>query len=475
MYFQYFLLITFDCQMNANHKFKALLFSCFFIVATLFLIQFYLVQNTYRLTRDKYHAEVKAALNKISSAPATDEFEDKFSRNLKQCATLYAARQLSKQAFLRNLATRNDSVTKAANRYFTSIISNNLRLKDVHYQAQYIEVVLNVNGREDTLLGQRNQPYIYIGKGSGTTHTLLLNRENTQNINHQNKRTSGKSSQQTSFIIHVKSAQFADVSAWKQEVFKRMAGILLLAIGLIIAVIVLFFLVFRAMLRQKKIAEIRTDFANNITHELKTPLSSVGLILKSLERPEVQGNTVLFKNLLQSLNRQQAKIQHTVDSVLESAMLTQVKVELAETDITSFLIYYVKDTALFPHSFSAEIEPGQKSIKTHLPTLEKALNNLIENAIKYSPEASDVVLKAYAKGVNYIIEIIDKGSGIALEHQSQVFEKFYRIPEQNRHTVKGLGLGLYISKQAVFSLGGSLTLISKCGKGSTFTIELPGR
>lgn len=459
--------------MNANHKFKALLISCFFIVATLFLIQFYLVRNTYRLTRDKYYKEVKAALNKISSASAVDEFDDKFSRNLKQCATLYAAGQLSKQAFLRNLATRNDSVTKAANRYFTSIISNNLRLKDVHYQAQYIEIVLNVNGREDTLLAQRNKPYVYIGNSLKPSSNLLLNRENTQNINHQNKRTSGKSSQQTSFIIHIKSAQFADVSAWKQEVFKRMTGILLLAVGLIIAVIVLFYLVFRAMLRQKKIAEVRTDFANNITHELKTPLSSVGLILKSLERPEVQGNAVLFKDLLQSLHRQQAKIQHTVDSVLESAMLTEVKVELAEINITAFLTCYVKDLQLFPHSLLAEIEPGQIPIKTHLPTLEKALNNLIENAVKYSPEESEVVLKAYAKGINYTIEITDKGPGIALEHQNQVFEKFYRIPEQNKHTVKGLGLGLYISKQAISSLGGRLTLISNPGKGSTFSIQLP--
>lgn len=434
-----------------------------------------MVSNTYQLTRDKYYIEVKTALNKLSSAPAAEEFEEKLSRNLKQCATLYANQQLSKQAFLRNLATRNDSVTMAANQYYTSIISNNLKLKDVHYQAQYNELVLNVNGRADTVLAQRNKPYVYIGNFSKTSHTLLLNRENTQNINHQNKRTSGKSIQQTSFIIHVKTAQFADVSGWKQEVLKRMFGILLLAVALIIAVTVLFYLVFRAMLRQKKIAEVKTDFANNITHELKTPLSSVGLILKSLERPEVQSNAILFKDLLQSLHRQQAKIQHTVDSVLESAMLTEVKVEQAETNITAFLIRYVKELMLVSHPLITAIEPECKMIKTHLPTLEKALNNLIENAVKYSPEQSEVIFKAYPTGTHYIIEITDKGPGIALENQNQVFEKFYRIPEQDKHTVKGLGLGLYISKQAILSLGGSLTLTSKRGKGSTFSIELPGR
>lgn len=197
------------------------------------------------------------------------------------------------------------------------------------------------------------------------------------------------------------------------------------------------------------------------------------MILKSLARKEVQDNPRQFNELLQSLTRQQAKIQQTMDSVLESAMLMEPGVEMKETDITAYLTAYVNDIKLGAHTLKTTIDAKPQSIKTNLPGLEKALNNLIDNAVKYSPEGSVIGLSAYTDTAAYIIKITDYGPGIAANYHGLIFNKFYRIPEQNKHTVKGLGLGLYISKHTINGLGGSLTLTSKQGQGSIFTIKLP--
>jgi two-component system phosphate regulon sensor histidine kinase PhoR len=459
--------------MNTNHKINALLISCIIIVSTLSLIQYYLVKNTYQLTKEKYYREVRTELIKITNSLEAAAIEEKVLENLKQTARLYTDKKLSKAAFFTAVTEKNDSVIKAANSYFNRIIISNPMLKGVLYQSQYDEIVLDVNGREDTLLAVSARPYVYTGHIIHSSNTLLLSQGNTQSFTNKNIKKTGKNNYSSNFRIRIKGSHYIDISLWKQEVFKRMSSIFLLAAGLIIAVIVFFYLVFNAMLKQKKIAEVKTDFANNITHELKTPLSSVNLILKTLERKEVQANPMMFDSLLQSLYRQQAKIQQIVDSVMESAMLTDVRMEQAELDITNYLLQYAKDLMLASHLLVVQIEPVRQIIKIHLPTLEKVLNNLIYNAVKYSPEGSQVTFKTYLSEGCYTIEVTDQGPGIAHTYQTQVFDKFYRIPEQNTHTVKGLGLGLYISKQAINQLGGSLTLASTLGKGCTFTIKLP--
>jgi two-component system phosphate regulon sensor histidine kinase PhoR len=134
---------------------------------------------------------------------------------------------------------------------------------------------------------------------------------------------------------------------------------------------------------------------------------------------------------------------------------------------------YAKDLKLAAHTLEVLIDPMSRRLEAHLPSLEKALNNLIDNAVKYSAEGTVISLKAYADGDNYFISVSDQGPGIASRYQNHIFEKFCRIPEQNRHTVKGLGLGLYISRAAIEQSGGSLNLTSSQGQGCTFTIKFP--
>lgn len=252
-----------------------------------------------------------------------------------------------------------------------------------------------------------------------------------------------------------------------------MAGIYFLAILLILAVIVLFYLVFRAMIRQKKLAGIKTDFANNITHELKTPLTSVGLVLKSLDRPEVQGDKQKTAELLATLKRQHEKIQQTVDFVLESAMEAHPEIHKQATDIAAYLQNYVDDLRIADHLLEPNVIPATQPVITNTQLLDKILNNLVENAVKYSPVGSVIILKGYPSGLHYFIEVADQGPGIASDHQVNLFDKFFRVPEDNKHTVKGLGLGLYLSRKAAIAMGANLNLKSTSGAGCVFTLELP--
>lgn len=452
--------------MNIKSKIKILQAACVLILGILSFIQFSLIKNTYQLTRNNYYKEVNAAMNKIINPPSV-ALENKVLNDLININYPGTSSQINEQSFLKVITAKTDSVIKAANKSLNHLVSISTVLKGVRYYSNYEKITVEVNGKKRIL-------FTALGKAkTNTNNNLLLIRNYTVSYNGKMTTVNDRNNPLSDLKIWVKGSQYADISGWEQEVFKRMAGTFMLAISLLIAVALLFYLIFSTMLRQKRLADIKTDLTNNITHELKTPLSSVGLIIKSLERKDIQANQPRFNELLQSLSRQQLKIQHTIDSVMESAMFSSLAIELTESDITAYLTRYTRDLMLIYPSFTTGIAPDLQLLKTHIPTLEKALNNLIENAAKYSPKDSAILLKAYRNGAYYLIEVIDNGPGIAKQYQDQIFNKFYRIPENNRHTVKGLGLGLYISKEAVNQIAGTLTLISKPGKGCNFTIKLP--
>ncbi|MBB6500997.1 sensor histidine kinase [Pedobacter cryoconitis] len=457
--------------MKTSYKIKALLISCLIIVSTLSLMQFYLVKATYQLKKEKYNDDLKIAAGKFYDVThRKTKLSATIWANLQATIQLYIEGKVSRKDLLKAIMIKNDSVTRIANQYFSNISAKTPLLKNADYVERIDEVIIQVNGRNSILLARSGKPYIYFGHSAPKTDLLLLGGQSFSNskwlvkIPPTNRLSLCK--------VFIFGSSYVNTSGWKRELFGQMASIFLLAVGLIVAVIILFYLMFSAIFRQKKIAEIQTDFANNITHELKTPLSSVSIIIKSLGKQEVQANPVLFNELLQSLSRQQIKIQQTVDSVLESATLTELKIEKTSINISTCLNEYAKSIFLDTHTLITDISPETFILRTHLPTLQNALNNLVENAVKYTPAGTTITLKAYS-GDNYYIEVIDKGSGIAISQQTMIFNKFYRISEQNRHTVKGLGLGLYISKHAIEQLGGHLTLKSEPGSGSTFIIQLP--
>lgn len=384
--------------------------------------------------------------------------EEQIRTELRQTVIQYVTNPMSKPGFLKLLKSSTQQSGHKFSVYLKKMQDKTPGLEGIAYKSQFDEIIFEINGRSDTLLAATAKPVVFSGDDFHTAVTL-------------NKDVTLSNGEDLRIII--RQSNLMDISRRENEVIKRMAGVLFLAVGLIVAVIILLYLVFSALIRQKKLAEMKTDFANNITHELKTPLSSVSIILKSILLKEVQAEPALLNDLLQSLNRQHGKIRQLVDSVLDSAMVTAIKVEHKELEITSFLQEYVNDLAIANHKLTANIAKGPCLLLTNATTVEKILNTLIDNAAKYSEDGLSIHLVALQTPAHYHIEITDHGPGIPVPYQQYIFDKFYRIPEQNKHTVKGLGLGLYLAKQAALQLGAELTVKSKPGKGSTFLISLP--
>ena len=467
------LIIIFDHQMEKKIKTGVLIIACIITVLTLSCIQFYLVKNTYTLTKGNYYMEVRKSMSQVTSSPGMVALEDSAKENLRKGVELYTKSYLTKKEFLIYLKKVNTDVMKRSDRYIAELVNKIPELKEIRFKSQYDEIVVEYRGLSDTLLKEHAIPLTFLGTVNKFENSILLNKDIAATKANYTKKVDGQKMQEVNLRILAKQSNYVDISNWKTEVLNRMAGIFIMAAGLILAVTVLFYLVFDALLRQKKIAEIKTDFANNVTHELKTPLSSVNLILKSIRRTDVQGKPEMLNDLLNSLERQHAKIQQLVDSVLESSTITTMRVEIHEIEITKLLQHYVLDLAVPDHQIIAEINSVPQSLKTNPATIEKIMSILVDNAAKYSAPGEPITIKGNLVDQYYTISIIDQGPGISLHHQKHIFDKFYRVPEQDRHTIKGLGLGLYLAKQAASQIGAEVTFQSKAGEGCTFRIGLP--
>lgn len=457
---------------NKQQTIRLLLFISAILVVTFCYIQYALIHNTFELTKDKYYAEVKRSMNEVISRPQINLVADQAQEELKQTVYRYFEHKVQQQQLLHEIEVNTDSLRKKFQQNLLQQLKLIPGLSGVKYKSQVEEIIIATALGSDTLLSAKAPPLLMLGEKFNTSSTLLLNHHETVSVV-TTEIKEGPDLLKKDLKLIFRSSNYIDVSDWESTVFNRMLGTFLLGTILIIAVISLLYVVFRTMINQKKIADMKTDFANNITHELKTPLSSIGLILKSIGRSDVKDNTLLMDDLLTSLNRQYIKIQHIVDSVLESAMLTELIVVTAQSNITNFLDLYIHDLKLPVHQLLSDFDREVVLLQTNLGLIEKILNILIENAQKYSQPGQSIVLEAGIQGEFYQIVLKDEGNGIPAQYQSFVFDKFYRIPEDNQHTVNGLGLGLFLAKQAAQQIGAGLILKSKVGDGSTFILTLP--
>lgn len=459
--------------MPTKLKIPLLIAGCVLLVLTLTAIQAYLVRNTYELTKAQYEAEIKTALVRAASTPLAAGFEDRVNDSLKAMCSRYAVGQVSKKAFFAAFNKQVAAVHAAADRYFGLVIRDSLHLSGVRYQAGFRELIIEHDGRRDTLLSFKDPVWLFTGHRADTAALLALNHEQSRVGDYEKTKLTGQARKQTSLYVQSDIVRMADNAGWQRQVLGRMAGVLVLAVAIILAAVLLFYLVFRAMFRQKRLADIRTDLANNLTHELKTPLSAAGLALKSLHRPEAKKDPQLTEDLIETLQRQFEKLQRITDSVMDDAMGAVVKTILNPVNISEWLKNYARDAGMGRPCFRANIADDSCAVGTDIRLLEKALDNLLDNAFKYTPPGGEVQLDAFLKKGTYDIQVRDTGPGIGKPYQQLVFDRFYRVPEQDQHNIKGLGLGLHAARQAIQVIGGTLVLHSETGQGCIFTIKLP--
>lgn len=248
---------------------------------------------------------------------------------------------------------------------------------------------------------------------------------------------------------------------------------------IVLMVLLLFAYSLFIILKQKRLSEVQKDFVNTMTHEFKTPLSTIAIsanVLAESDIVKVDKRLIKYTEIIQEENNQLTK---QVEKLLQMTDLEKEKIILKlETIDLNELLNKVA------HHFELKINERDGSLKMRLearPNIIRAdkvhltniLYNLIDNAIKYSPEIVDINIETRTENNILIVEITDKGLGIAKENQSKIFHKFYRVPTGNVHDVKGFGLGLSYVKKLVQTHKWKINATSELGKGSTFTIEIP--
>ncbi|QRR02567.1 sensor histidine kinase [Dyadobacter sandarakinus] len=254
---------------------------------------------------------------------------------------------------------------------------------------------------------------------------------------------------------------------------------------LIVVIMACFYMAVTTILRQKKLSDIRNDFINNMTHEFKTPISTIAL---AAEMAQENSGTISAASAGSRLDRylgiireENKRLGTHVEKVLQMALLDKghVKLTLSEVNVHDLI-----EKALNVQSVQIEQRGGDVELDFEAPDeiiradevhLTNIFNNLIDNAIKYSPEVLHLSIATRNEHGGVAVSISDRGIGMSRDQQSRIFDTFYRVPTGNVHDVKGFGLGLSYVRKMVEAHSGTVQVHSKPGEGSTFTVWLPIR
>ena len=265
-------------------------------------------------------------------------------------------------------------------------------------------------------------------------------------------------------------------------VLRQMSGILTTSFVILIVLAFSFWFLIRTILKQKTLEEMKSDFTNNITHELKTPIAvayAANDALLNFNQAEEKAQRDKYLRICQEqLQRLSGLVEQILSMSMERRRTFRLHPEeFAIRDILETLIEQHKLKAESSVHISVDIEPEDLSVLADRTHFSNIISNLIDNAIKYSHGEAEVTIhcrKMAVEGQNEQTEISvsDHGIGIAPEKQKHIFDKFYRVPTGNLHDVKGYGLGLFYVKTMIEKHGGSVSVKSELGKGSTFTIRI---
>lgn len=260
---------------------------------------------------------------------------------------------------------------------------------------------------------------------------------------------------------------------------KKIWFTLLSAIILILIITFCFSYAILTIFRQKKLSEIKNDFINNMTHEFKTPISTVSLACEALQDPEINATHNMRDRYLSIIGDENKRLGLQVEKVLQMAVIERkdFKLKLEQVNVHEIINKAMGNIALQVSKrggiISKELNAVKQTLEADEMHLTNIVYNLLDNANKYSQEKPEIKISTEDTSTGISISILDRGIGMSKEVISRIFDKFYRIPTGNIHDVKGFGLGLAYVKNMVEAHGGNVQVTSEMHKGSHFKIFLP--
>lgn len=264
-----------------------------------------------------------------------------------------------------------------------------------------------------------------------------------------------------------------------QFILQKMIWTLLSSLALLVLTTLCFVYMLRTILKQKKLSEVKNDFINNMTHELKTPIATVSAAVEALQnfnalndQRKTQTYLDISKNELQRLSDLVEKVLHIAAEEKEDFELFREDTDLNEVIDNILTNHQLKATKLIQVRYDNKL-PGQ-TVNVDRTHLSNAINNLVDNAIKYSGDQVQLYIQCSEENGLLKIRVKDNGIGIPRMYQENIFDKFFRVPTGDLHNVKGFGLGLSYVKKIVEMHGGSIRVHSEPDKGTEFIITIEG-
>ncbi len=266
----------------------------------------------------------------------------------------------------------------------------------------------------------------------------------------------------------------------KNQQFENLKIFIPSALLSLVLLIVFSFTIF-VIFRQKKLSDMKNDFVNNMTHELKTPISTISLAAQMLRDVDVGKTPTMLKHISGVIVDETKRLGFQVEKVLQVSLFERDKATLTfkEVDVNDMLDNVIATFKLKVENFDGTIEKELKAKQAEITADEMHLTNvffnLMDNAVKYRSSARDLVLhvSTWNEKDTLVISIRDNGIGIRKEHLKKVFDRFFRVPTGNVHNVKGFGLGLAYVRKIVENHNGSIRAESELNVGTTFIIHLP--
>ncbi len=251
---------------------------------------------------------------------------------------------------------------------------------------------------------------------------------------------------------------------------------LVLTILLMALLMGLFIYTLRALAKQKKLSQVKDDFFNNMTHEFKTPLSSIRLASAVLKQNVSENKKEIYLNLIENESK---KLEGQVDKILQLSLIESNEMTLDKEDVDiHFLINEVIDRLKLiieqkEATVKLSLEVEDFSIKGDATHLSNCIYNLIENALKYSGDFPKITISTFSENENNLISVKDEGKGIPEEFQGEIFDRFFRAQKNDQYKGKGFGIGLSYVKAIVEAHEGKIILNESYKNGCEFVITLP--
>ncbi len=280
-------------------------------------------------------------------------------------------------------------------------------------------------------------------------------------------------------VFCANDALYVHFPTQQQFIMQKMWTVLASSAVLILVILCCFYFAIATILKQKKLSDIKNDFINNMTHEFKTPISTISLACEVLQDNEVAKDPSHMNRYLHIIHDETKRLGLQVEKVLQSAQLDKGDIKLK---ITKVDIHQVIDEVL--QNIGVQIEKRQGNVQLDLQAqqttieadevhLTNIIHNLLDNANKYSPDSPQIKIKTRSLHNGVSITVADKGIGMSKEATQRIFDKFYRVPTGNVHNVKGFGLGLSYVKTVLQGHRGRIQVESQPNAGSAFEIFLP--